>query len=82
MTKVIDQDKRTRIAELAGEYWNRFGSCIGLPFDVVLCGTWTDDDYIREYEAALASGTPFEPGTERWLEAFGEPVELEDGAVV
>jgi hypothetical protein len=69
-------EKEARCDELANEYYAKFDGFICLPFGIGMLGTWTVDTYIREYEIALKTGIPLEPGTDRWRELFGDPVEV------
>ena len=68
--------------ELDEEYYERFGKCISLPFGASSSDAWTDETYIREYEIALNTGIPFEPGTKRWRKRFGGTVNVPRGIFI
>ena len=80
------EDRPETIAEkcdaLEKQYFERFGKGIPLPFGIGLLGTWTDEVYAREYEIALKTGIPLEPGTERWRELFGDPKKTPPDVVI
>ena len=71
-----DGEVKRRCRELGTAYFKKFKKGIPVPFGIGLLGTWTDEDYIREYEIALETGVPLEPGTDRWREVFGDPVDI------
>ena len=73
------QEANAYLLALYREYDRRFGHCIGIPFGH---DEFTDDDLIREYEIALETGIPFEPGTQRWLDRFGPQRKTPEGIVI
>ena len=79
MPSGTEQNKRIYWNQLGDEYETRFGHCIGIPFGH---SDFTDDDLIREYEIALETGIPFEPGTQRWLDIFGPQRPTPEGIVI
>lgn len=79
MSSKIIQDKFAYLDKVSDQYWTQFGHCIGVPFGY---SDFTDDDLIREYEIALETGIPFEPGTQRWIDVFGPQRPTPEGIVI